>query len=80
MAFSFSRFPPTYLNLKCRNIITRHAAPNSGGMNVPGMKGRRQPVTFRPSLSSAAFAALVPAQMDIDIPTPIIGIKTGSLL
>jgi hypothetical protein len=60
-------------------MITSHAAPNNGGMKVPGINGLRQPATFRPNLSNAALAALVPAQMDIAIPKPTIGINTGYL-
>lgn len=65
------------MHLKCSTIIASHDAPKSGGMKVPGIKGLRQPITFRFSLSSATLAALVPAHIDIAIPKPTIGIKTG---
>jgi hypothetical protein len=66
-----------YLHFIFSTSKTSHAAPNNGGMNVPGIKGLRQPFTFRPNLSNATLAALVPAQMDIANPRPTIGIKIG---
>ena len=70
------RLPPTLPHACCK-LTANHAAPNNGGMKVPGIKGLRQPVTFRSNLSNATLAELVPAQIDIAILKPTIGIKTG---